>query len=291
MQASGINRLAIFLPLLLCACASGGISQGQGPASRELAQTRLLQSAHAHGLSAFRQINDLTVSYTGEWRPLVASLQPVLIDPDFRQGSQETLLLRNKPLIAQRHQGPQGEKHVVRDRNTVRVAYNGQSNNDRDVLDAAALVADGYRMFLTGPFYFLDGNVSLETADDESVEGVLCSTLTVVRLPGNGFASEDRYQLFIDKRTHLLRRIRFTLEGLASTQGAIAEVDFLDYRTVAGVTWPTRFFERLRKPIPGLPVHAWQLTGMDINRGLTAADFDAMTFSDSAQRPPLPLSK
>ena len=106
-----------------------------------------------------------------------------------------------------------------------------------------------------------------------------------VRRPGHGLSAEDRYLLFIDRDKHLLRRVRFTMEGLASTQGAVAEVDFFDHKEIAGVTWPTRFYERLRKPIPNLPVHDWRLIGLDVNRGLTEADISGPAFSAKAATP------
>jgi hypothetical protein len=157
------------------------------------------------------------------------------------------------------------------------------------VLAAAALVADGYRMFLTGPFYFLDGNLSLEMGENEDVEGRACTTLIAVRRPGHGLSAEDRYLLFIDAENHLLRRVRFTMEGLESTQGAIAEVDFFDHKEIAGVIWPTRFYERLRKPIPSLPVHDWRLIGLDVNRGLSDADIAGPSFSAKAAEAARPI--
>lgn len=270
---------------LLGGCATRGIPPatltGEQPAARALLQ----QSAEAHGLAAFRQIKDISVSYAGEWSELVSLLQPTLIDADFRQGSQERLILGVRPLIAQHHAGPRGSKQVIRSTDGIQVFYEGMAASDRDVLAAAALVADGYRMFLTGPFHFLDGNLSLELAGNETVDDRDCATIVAVRRPGHGLSSEDRYQLFIDRETHLLRRIRFTMEGLESTQGAIAEVDLFDHRQIAGVTWPTRFYERLRKPIPSLPVHDWRLTGLDVNRGLNEAEISGKTFTGNAALP------
>jgi hypothetical protein len=194
-------------------------------------------------------------------------------------------MLTPQPLIAQQHEGPQGSKQVIRSVGGVQVFYNGTGASDPDVLAAAALVADGYRMFLTGPFYFLEGNLSLEPGDSESVDGRDCATIVAVRRPGHGLSKEDRYQLFIDRENHLLRRVRFTMEGLESTQGAIAEVDFFDHRQIAGVTWPTRFYERLRKPIPSLPVHDWRLTGLDVNRGLSESEITGMAFAGKSVVP------
>jgi hypothetical protein len=107
--------LALIFPLL-SACASRGIppttASGEQPEARALLQ----KSAEAHGLAAWLQIRDLSVSYVGEWRSLVTRLQPTLIDPDFRQASEERLLLSPQPIYAQHHQGPKGSKQVVRTR-------------------------------------------------------------------------------------------------------------------------------------------------------------------------------
>lgn len=277
--------LSITLLLLLGGCMSRGIPLASGSGEQPAARALLQQSAEAHGLAAFRQIDDISVAYAGEWYGLVTKIQPTLIDADFRQGSQERIIFKGGPLVGQHHLGPKGSKQVIRRDRDVQVFYNDIPTSDHDGLAAAALVADGYRMFLTGPFYFLDGNLSLALGDDEVVDGRPCATLVAVRRPGHGLSAEDRYRLFIDRDNHLLRRVRFTMEGLASTQGAIAEVDFFDHQKIAGVTWPTRFYERLRKPIPNLPVHDWRLIGLDVNRGLTAADISGPAFSAKAAPP------
>lgn len=285
MHPSLIKLLPIAFVLLLGGCMSRGIPQASGSGEQPAARALLQKSAEAHGLAAFRQIDDVSVGYAGEWYGLVSKVQPTLIDADFRQGSQERIIFKGGPMLGQRHLGPKGSKQVIRRPGDVQVAYNDIPASDRDVLAAAALVADGYRMFLTGPFYFLDGNLSLEVGENEEVEGRPCSTLLAVRRPGHGLSAEDRYLLYIDAENHLLRRIRFSMEGLESTQGAIAEVDFFDHKEIAGVTWPTRFYERLRKPIPSLPVHDWRLIGLDVNRGLGEADISGTTFSAKATTP------
>ena len=289
MRPGLIRLLPIVFLLLLGGCMSRGIPQTVGSGEQSEARAVLQKSAEAHGLAAFRQIEDVSVSYAGEWYGLVSKVQPTLIDADFRQGSQERIILQGRLLIAQRHLGPKGSKQVIRPAGDVQVFYNDVPADNRDVLAAAALVADGYRMFLTGPFYFLDSNLSLEMSEDENVEGRPCRTLIAVRRPGHGDSIEDRYLLFIDRENYLLRRIRFTMEGLESTRGAIAEVDFFDHREIAGVTWPTRFYERLRKPIPGLPVHDWRLIGLDVNRGLNETDISEANFSAKAATPARPI--
>ena len=276
--------IALLLPLF-GGCASRGIPLASGQFEDLSARSLLKKSAEAHGLAAFQQIKDLNVSYSGEWYGLVSLFQPGLIDAGFRRASQERTLLKAPLLTGQNHQGPQGSKQVIRNAGNIQVFYNDAPSADKEALAAAALVADAYRMFLTGPFYFLDNNLSLEMGESEDVEGRACDTLLAVRRPGHGLSAEDRYLLFIDRENHLLRRVRFTMEGLDSTKAAIAEVDFFDHQTIAGVTWPTRFFERLRKPIPNLPVHDWRMTGLDVNRGLSEADISGQAFSAKAAVP------
>ncbi len=275
--------LALCLPLLgACVSVMPPVQHsGEQPEARALLEA----SAQAHGITAFRQLRDINVSYDGQWRYLVQKLQPVLIDADFRKTSEERLLLGRERVIGQRHSGPGGVKQVTRQATSVEVHYNGQPSSDRDVLAAAALVADAYRMFLLGPMHFLEGNASLALAGTGDVEGRACDLLLAVRRPGHGQSVEDRYLLFIDRQDRLLRRVRFSMEGLASTQGAVVEVDFFDHRDIAGVRWPTRFFERIRKPIPMLPVHAWRLTGLDVNRGYSAAEISGQNFSGRAGDP------
>lgn len=276
---------------LLPACASRKLAPAGTEGEAASARALLQQAAEAHGLAAFQKIRDINVSYVGEWGWLIRPLQPTLLDRDFRQTSQERLILGRLPLLAQQHSGPGGSKQVVRNGYDVQVSYNGQVNKDAEVRAAAALVADGYRMFLTGPFYFLSGNLTLSDGPDEEIDGRACASIVAVRRPGHGLSLEDRYQLFIDREQHLLRRVRFTMEGLASTQGAVAEVDFFDHKEIAGVTWPTRFHERLRQPIPGLAVHDWRLTGLDVNRGLEEAEISGPAFTGKAVAPARSLRK
>jgi len=251
----------------------------------------LAESAAAHGLAAWRRVRDLSVSYRGEWRPLIDRLQPELVDARFRQASEERLLPA-EGLVAQSHTGPGGHKQVVRqlgrgpgDAGRVTVAYNGVATTDEAVQQAAALVADGYRLFLLGPLALVDTAHTLRLAGLEQVGEHACERLMVRLAPGLGLSPVDQLVLCIDRRTRLMRRVRFTLDGLASTRGAVAEVDTFDFQNIQGIEWPTRFHERLRKPIPRLPVHDWRLTGLDLNRGLKAADLGGAQFSGAARSP------
>ncbi len=122
------------------------------------------------------------------------------------------------------------------------------------------------------------------------MDGRACNVLLAVRRPGHGPSAEDRYLLFIDREQRWLLRVRFTMDGLASKQEAVAEVNFFDHQRIAGIVWPTRFFERLKKPIPNLPVHDWRLVGLDVNRGLESAEVSGPSLTGKAATPARPLA-
>jgi len=287
-----MSRMSLVV-MLLFALVQGCASRGFPPLTENgidpQAAALLQRSAERHGLAAWQQLQDVSVAYAGEWSWLVPRLQPELIDAGFRQKSEERLILGEGGLLGQQHHGPQGSKQVVRAAGTISVTYNGEPNSDPTVAAAAALVADGYRLFLSGPFYFLGGNAVLALAGSETVDDRLCDRIVAVRRPGLGLSAEDRFMLWLDRADGRLRRVRFSLEGLASTQGAIAEVDFVGHREIGGVLWPVRFIERLKKPIPDLPVHDWQLVGLDLNRGLSASEIGTTGFSGKAAAPAQPL--
>lgn len=241
---------------------------------------------------------DINVSYDGEWPPVIGRLQPVLTDQGFRIRSEERLL-PNRLMIAQQHVGPLGRKHVLRSGGwvaqggAVRVAFNGTESADPEQRAAAALVADGYTLFLLGALTDVQW-ISREVAGPEriTVDGRdhLCDVLRGRVTPGLGFARSDRLALFIDREERLTRRIRFSLDGLESTRGAVAEVDCWGHVTMSGLRLPTRFRERLLRPFP-LHVHDWWVTGLDFNRGLEPADIGGAEFSPRAAVPARPLTE
>ncbi|MBR0657549.1 hypothetical protein [Plastoroseomonas arctica] len=286
---------ALALPALAGCTAPLPALTGRGitPEARVL----LDRSAAAHGLPAFRAINDVSLRYEGEWAPIVGRLQPVLVDAGFRAGSEERLLPRTG-LVAQAHTGPSGRKRVVRragpgPKGSVEVSFNDASSQDEDQRAAAALVADGYLLFLLGPILLAGGwpvarTLAGEVSGSEVIavhgQGWTCDVLRIEASPGLGLSSSDRLALFIDREEGLMRRVRFSLDGLRSTRGAVAEVDVAGHVTREGVRWPTRFHERLLRPLP-LPVHDWRLTGFDLNRGFGTAEIDGAAFSGRALPP------
>jgi hypothetical protein len=299
---SGCNRTrrrllsgSLTLPVLPVLPALAGLSGCSSPLPRLAtdstspdARALLMRSAEAHGLAAFSGLTDLSVSYRGHWRALVDKLQPDLVDAKFRGESQERMLLR-ETAVGQAFTGPGGHKHVARrvtpgTDGEVRVWFNDDEAHDKDRRDAAALVPDGYALFLLGPLLLArntaDRKLILELAPPAGTFDVLRVRLT----PGLGLSTADDVALYIDRDEHLMRRVRITLNGLESTQGAIAEIDCFDHVSIHGVRWPTRFHEKLLRPFP-LPVHDWHLTGLDVNRGFDRADIEGAAFGARAAAP------
>ena len=98
---------------------------------------------------------------------------------------------------------------------------------------------------------------------------------------------EDKVILFIDRQDHRLRRVQFTLNALESTRGAEVHVDLLTQQRLAGVLWPTRYRERIDRPV-NLPAHQWSLLGFDANRGYTASELAKPGFAGRAAAPASP---
>jgi len=283
------------LPLLpACSAPLPKVAAGESSAA---AQALLSEAADAHGAAAVALISDLSVSYAGRWRSLVARLQPELVDAGFRGTSEERYLLR-EGVTGQTHLGASGAKHVVRREaphapGDVQVWFNGKEADDTPRRAAAALVVDGYTLFLLGPtalqtLWAKKRTMAMAMGGVERVEvgGRLhtCDVVGVDLAPGLGLSGRDRLALFIDREQRLMRKVRFTLNGLESTRGAVAEVDAFDHVTIGGVQWPTGFHEQLLRPLP-LPVHDWRLTGLDIDRGLQLSEVNGTMFSGRALSP------
>lgn len=295
-RRTGLAALALSA---LAGCATPLIPLS-APAMSEAARALLERSAAAHGLAAFRAIGDVSLRYEGEWAPIINRLQPVLVDQGFRGASEDRLLPR-QGVVAQAHTGPSGAKQVVRravpSENGIAVWFNGVPAATEDQRAAAALVADGYLLFLLGPMVLAGGwpqprSLVGEVGEAETIEvhgeRWTCDVLRLDVSPGLGFAPTDRLALYIDRGEGLMRRMRFSLDGFRATRGAVAEVDASGHVARYGVRWPTRFHERLLRPLP-LPVHDWRLTGLDAGRGFGADEIGGAAFTGRALSPAAPL--
>jgi hypothetical protein len=284
--------LTSLLPTLgsLGGCASAPLSPIEASERTDPAALAVLQEcAAAHGLPAWRRVRDLNVGYRVEWRALVGRIHPELSDTRYRDTAQERLLPA-EGLIAQTLIGAGGHKQVVRrlgqqgpSQGDVQVWVDGSPSREAPQRQAAAMVADASRLALLGPLALIDRPGVLKLAGLEQVGDHACERLMVRLTPGLGFAAAEQLVLCIDRRTRLMRRVRFSHAGLASTRGTVTEVDVSGFQNIQGVEWPTRFHERMRKPIPLLPLRDWQLTGLDLNRGWSAEDITGAQFAGVAQ--------
>ena len=285
--------LAATLPLL-AACGTP-LPLGPRPAGEQAAALRLQDSARAHGLAAFRGIADISVSYEGQWRPLVGRIQPDVVDAGFR-GRSEERLVPSQGIVAQSYTGEAGHKQVAWQRGagtpehpaSIAVWRNGRADRDPASLQAAALVAEGYGLFLLGPLTLVDRALVVRAAGVATVDDRACDVVDVWLTPGLGDVALDRVTLYIDRANDVTRRFRFTLEGTANTRGAVAEVDTFDHQMRFGLLWPMRSYERVVHPIR-LPAHDWRITGLDVDRGFALEDVLGPTFERRAAAPAAPL--
>jgi hypothetical protein len=272
--------LGSFAAAVTAGCASGGRTDG----TDEDAAGVLEKSARAHGLEAFATLRDINVAYAGHWHSLVKHLQPTLVDATFR-GASEERLIPHEGRVSQFYQGTAGHKAVNRlrqgrDPGQIEVWFNGARTTSDDSRAAAALVSDGYSLFLLGPLLLLSNWRASVTVTSQRASTVRlyqdgkrrwCHSISLTLTPGLGLSREDQLILWIDADELLMRRASFTLNGLQSTRGAVAHVDTFSYVQVNGIQCPTRFHEHLERPLP-LGVHDWALTGIDFNRGYAISD-------------------
>jgi hypothetical protein len=290
------NR-SLFLGLVSMLAACSSVPMPQQSKTQADARALLDQSQAAHGKAAFMAIRDLSVAYDGTWFDIVTKVQPILTDKTFRKASEERMLFSGGSgdnLIAQIHTGDAGKKMVLRDGSLplgerASIWFNQQPDTNREKISAAHLVVEAYQLFLY-PAFYIERATHLERVGTGSVGGRDCELLLAVMRPGIGNSAEDRVVLYIDKQDKLVRRVRLTLEGLESTKGAIVDVDHDRFVEIAGVTWPTHFYEALVAPFPGLSAHDFSLRGLDVNRGLTKADFANAQFSERAAKPAAPIT-
>jgi hypothetical protein len=285
---------------LLGACGTPlSLSAAAPTAASAAAAKRLAASAEAHGLVAYRQIGDINISYGGQWRPLINRVQPEVVDEGFRGPSQERLMPA-AGVVAQAYAGVKGKKQVFwqrgktvapagREQGEVAVWFNGQPSQRASELAAAALVAEGYGLFLLGPLWIASRQaaglaVPAEVAGTERVHGRLCDVVHVWMSPGLGHAATDRVSLLIDRDDDVTRRLRLTLEGYEGTRGAVAEVDCFEHARRFGLLLPMRSYEEVVHPLR-LPAHDWFVTGLDVNRGYGVEALRGAQFSGAAAAP------
>jgi len=241
------------------------------------------RSLAVHGGDLRKHPGDINFATDGRWYRLIQRIQPVVTDAGFRVASQE----RYRPsdgVYAVRHTGPEGVKQVVRWPDGLKVHYNGVPETDEVKLRATAMTSDAFRMFHFGPTFFLDRAQTMTRLADETEKGVRYHRLLVDMKPGFGEAANDQAVLWIDADNYRLYRIHQTLNGFETTQGAHVDTTFLDYRRVGPYLFPVRFLERVRGPLR-LKAHAWEVTGIELDRGWRNDDVMGAEFSGAAVVP------
>jgi len=223
----------------------------------------LRKSAEVHG-DAWKNYKRVDVSFDGEWSRLATRIQPILTDPAFRKSSAETYLTGSK-IVSQTHTGPDGRKTVERRTAAISVSYNGTRTQNMDKLDAAALVADAYTVFLFGSSWIATHGANLQILPSKSIGNVSCHLVSGTVRPGFGNSPEDRFIAWIAEDSSHLLRFQFTLNGLETTQGADVDVTFSEMRkAMDGSIWPTRFIERVRRPV-NIKAHEWRTTSLTLD--------------------------
>jgi hypothetical protein len=282
--------LSLVLWLAGCAVPFPVADSGCCTAPDELTADEIFERTwRVHGGQTPGALKDLNVALDGRWKFLITRIQPLVTDHRYRVRSQERLLLP-QGVYAARYEGPAGSKQVYRSRSQIRVWYDGQEVLDEDVLASTALTADSFLLFALGPLAPAARRPAQASAaayqrlPDREEGGRRYHRLYRVLTPGLGLSDRDELVLWVDARTARTWRVQITLEGYRTTRGAHVDVTYLDYKQVGAVLLPVAFNERVRGPI-AITAHRWWLTGLDLNRGLEAADLQTMPWQREALTP------
>lgn len=303
MKRAFLIAWLVGLAVVLTGCINPLPGKVGAEVSDPAALALLTESAEAHGGDAnFAAVQEIDVRYDGEWLNNVWKLQPMLVDRGYRKSSSESIAYGvGWPTVTQRHEGSDGVKLVRWPANLpgyealeggAMVLYDDQPVEDPEERvrkeEAAAMVAEAYRMFLTGPFYFtqretvsigssdykwggafsgsrMRGQITAVMSKPATVLGAECDQVLVELRPGFGTSEVDRVQIAIDRETKYVRRVRFSLDGFRKTAGATADVEMSGYTEVDGLIFPTQFLEIVTHPIDR-EVHRWEAESIKVRR-------------------------
>lgn len=262
-----MTKLSLLVSLLLAACTS--LPDPNLPPSlvSDAARQLLARSAIKAG-RPWRRLAKVEVAYSGEWTRIVQKLQPELVNAEYRKSSKEVYFPRLRR-VEQTHSGPRGTKTVLRTPATIEVGLPLYRQPTEVEKDAAALVADAYMMFTFGADYLLTRGHDWRLwpgMQRHEIDGDPCSLVFGTLKPGVGRSTEDRVIVWISQRDHRLRRLQFTLNGLASAAGADVDVTFNDFKPGPhGTEWPRHFLETVRRPLT-VKAHEWWMTDLKVQR-------------------------
>ncbi len=237
------------LPLLaLAGCATPWPEVLAGPGSTS-ARARLREAADAHGLAGWQQLQDVNLGFDALPWPSARGLQP--------GGPAQLRLLPASGGLA---------------------LHADQADPGATPLDAAL-----HRLLLLGPIALANFDGIVNWAEPVTLDGRRCDHLHLPLAPGLGGMVADRLSLFVDRDQLLLRRLQVSLTAL--DRAAIATVDLADHRRLHGVVWPLQFATVTGLALAGGQALAWQVTGLDVDRGYPASALQATPWGGSAQRP------
>ena len=131
-------------------------------------------------------------------------------------------------------------------------------------MQAAALVAEAYQLFLLGPRYLDAHESGLRMLESRREDGRTYERLVARLRPGLGDSEEDVVELWVDAETALPHRVHFTLEGFPSTRGAHADTTYMHGMRVEGHWFPVEFRERVRGPLR-LFAHEWRTSALSFD--------------------------
>jgi len=164
-------------------------------------------------------------------------VQPLLVDRDFRVTAEERIVVGARTSAKSYSGGTGGVKLALRTPATIDVWVNGTLQTDDEKRAAAALVLDAYRLFWLGPL-FLKSRVRRWKCSVRPRARADCDWLLARLTPGFGLAAEDRVMACVGRSDRRFVQLRLSVDGLASTRGAVVEVDMNDYLIVQGVALP-----------------------------------------------------
>lgn len=280
-----LANAALIIPVLLVAGCAGfpsahddlrfddGLSAGQW-------FDRVMR---AHGGDLSRDSRDFNLAMSGEWSSMIQRIQPLVTDADYRVSAEE----RYRPadnLYVVRHKGPAGIKTVWRRGRDIRVWYDGEPEEDPDVLAATAMTTDAFELFHFGPSFLARRTVGMTRLEAGSEGNERYPRILFTIEPGFGEAERDQVVAWIDPDSHRLFRVHITLNGFETTQGAHVDTTFSEYVEQGGYWFPMAFEERVRGPIR-IHAHDWRITGRDIDRGWRDEDVAGPAFGGAAARP------
>ncbi|MFC3095358.1 hypothetical protein DRW07_15985 [Alteromonas sediminis] len=287
-KARYLAVLGASLVLLSCAKTSPRFEQAISLAQDGRSGNDIFTATYAqHGGERVANLHDLNVAIDGEWHYLITKIQPEVTDSEYRQRSEERLVLSPR-LYAVRYSGTAGSKQVLRTTESIQVSYNDARETSDITLGAAALTSDAFFLFSLGPLALANRVSEWQRLADETSKGRHYYRINGEMVPGIGLSKSDYITLWVDKETKLTHRLHITLDGFEKTKGAHVDTHYLHFHDIDGLVLPTHFFERVVGPI-SIDAHEWWYTGFDVNRGLTQDDLSIEGWSEKALVPATPF--